>query len=119
MALNVTHINPQIVALQDFVNSSHHATFYLCSSASSVFKMFYGVSTVGFCHYKIAITEESLTMQSNEHRGTERHQLSFVARHKPTLRHLGYFVDAPRRPKPASECRDAAPMIKGGIGKHG
>jgi hypothetical protein len=35
--------------------------------------MFYGVSTVGFCHYKITTIERSLTTQSNQHRGTERY----------------------------------------------
>jgi hypothetical protein len=81
--------------------------------------MLYGMSTVGLCHYKITIAERSLTTQSNEHRGTERHQLSFVARRKTALRHLGYSMNAPSRPKPASERRDAAHIIEGRIGEHG
>jgi hypothetical protein len=77
------------------------------------------VSTVGFCHYEIAITERSLTTQCDQHRGTERDQLSFVARPKPAFRNLGYFVNPPPGPEPASERRDAATVIKGGIGEHG
>jgi hypothetical protein len=119
MALNVTHIESQTVVLQDIMNSRNHATFNLCGAASSALQMFYGVSAVGFCHYKIAITERSLTTQSNKYRGTERDQLSFVARREATLRHLGYLVNASRCPKPASKRRDAAPMIKGSIGEHG
>ena len=119
MPLNVTHIEFQTAALQDVMNSSHHATFSLCSSASSALEMFHGVNTVRFCHYKITITERSLTSQSNQHRGTKRHQLCFVARRKTTLRHLGYFVNGPGRPEPASKRRNAAPMVKGSISEHG
>jgi len=52
-------------------------------------------------------------------RSSERHQLSIVARRKTTLRDLGYLVNAPIRPKPASKRRDAAAMVKGSIGEHG
>jgi hypothetical protein len=115
----MTHIKFQTVLLQDVMHLSHYATFCLCSSASPVLQMLYGISTVGLCHYKITIAERSLTTQSNQHRGTERDQLSFVARRKTAFRHLGYFMDAPSRPKPASERRDAAHMIKGSIGEYG
>lgn len=110
MAPDVTHIESQTVVLQSVIDSSHDATFNLYSSAISALQMFNRVSTVGFCHNEIVITERALTTQSNQHRGTERHQLNFVARRKLTFRHLKYFVNAPRT-KPASERRDGAARV--------
>ena len=101
------------------MNSSHHATFNLCSSASPVLQMFYGVSTVGLSHYKIAMTKsfaDDAKQPALWHRAPPYSASLLDANRRSE--HLGYFVNGPRRPKPASERRDAAPMIKGSIGKH-
>ena len=119
MPLHVAYIESQAVYLQCSMYFCHHVTLSLCSSASLVLQMLDSVKAVGFGDHEITVAKRCLATQSNQHRGTERHQLSLIAGHESALRDLGYSMNASCRPKPPSKRRNASPVIEGSIGEHG
>lgn len=118
MPLHMAYVEFQTVRLQCSMYFCHHATFSLCSSASLVLQMLHRVKAVGFGDHEITVAKRCLTMQRNQHSGTERHQLSLIAGFEAALRDLGYSMNASRRPKPSSKRRNATPVIEGSIGEH-
>jgi hypothetical protein len=119
MPLHVAYIESQAACLQCSMYFCHHVTFSLCNSPSLVLQMLHSVKAVGFGDHEITVTKRCLATQSNQRRGTERHQLSLIAGHESALRDLGYSMNASRRPKPPGKRRNASPMIEGSIGEHG
>jgi hypothetical protein len=118
MPLHMAYVESQTVCQQCSMHFCHHPTFSLCSSASLVLQMLHRVKAIGFGDHEITVAKRCLTMQRNQHSGTERHQLSLIAGFEATLRDLGYSMNASRRPKPSSKRRNATPMIEGSIGEH-
>lgn len=118
MPLHMAHVESQTVCLQCSMNLRHHATFSVCGSPSLVLQMLHRVKAIGFGDHKITFAQRRLLTQRNQHRGTERHQLSLIAGYEAALGYLGYPMNPCRCPKPSSKSRNASPVIEGSIGEH-